>query len=275
MGMKKLYITTLLALILIPSVSFGALSASELQAQISALLDQVKSLQAQLSTIQNTPSTFCYTFKVNLRFGNQNDDVTNLYRALIREGLFSQDEAFQDGRQVLNFDQMLASAVSAFQEKYKSEILTPVGLSQGNGFVGARTRAKLNTLYGDCVKPIITPIPPTEPSALTTPSPVPPPVIIPTPVVIIASTTVSVAIPGLGDVNLDGVVDSSDTVRVQQYIDGIKPIAGQSIANADVDGDKRIGRLDLRLIADYASCLISVFPLGSTTATRTCVPTTQ
>ncbi|MBI1866227.1 MAG: hypothetical protein HYS02_00470, partial [Candidatus Staskawiczbacteria bacterium] len=65
-----------------------------------------------------------------------------------KEGLFDKDEAFQDGRQVLNFDERLASAVSEFQEKYASEILAPYGLKRGTGYVGPSTRKKLNTLYG-------------------------------------------------------------------------------------------------------------------------------
>ncbi len=39
-------------------------------------------------------------------------------------------------------------AVVGFEEKYKSEILTPSGLKNGTGFVGPATRKKLNQLYG-------------------------------------------------------------------------------------------------------------------------------
>jgi uncharacterized cupin superfamily protein len=52
-----------------------------------------------------------------------------------------------------HFDESLASAVVAFQEKYKDEILAPWGLAHGTGFVGKATRAKLNKLYGCKVIP--------------------------------------------------------------------------------------------------------------------------
>jgi hypothetical protein len=42
----------------------------------------------------------------------------------------------------------MAAAVTGFQEKYRSEILDPIGLAHGTGYVGARTRVKLNALYG-------------------------------------------------------------------------------------------------------------------------------
>lgn len=88
---------------------------------------------------------WCYTFYNNLRVGSQGTEVSNLQTALTQSGF---------GVPVTgNYDQTTASAVSGFQEKYASDILTPNGLSYGTGFVGAATRGKLNALYA-CSDPI-------------------------------------------------------------------------------------------------------------------------
>ncbi len=44
------------------------------------------------------------------------------------------------------FGPLTRVAVMRFQEKYAGEILTPVGLKQGSGYIGLYTRAKLNAL---------------------------------------------------------------------------------------------------------------------------------
>ncbi|MES2087748.1 MAG: PKD domain-containing protein [Patescibacteria group bacterium] len=170
--MKKLLLTlSLVVSLAFASVAFAETStsvAANLQAQINTILAQIQKLQLQLNAqagvsttvlpVVPTTSTsasdgFCFAFVNNLRIGDQNPDVTNLYRALIAEGLFDKDEAFQDGRQVLYFSERLASAVSEFQEKYASEVLAPAGLKRGTGYVGPSTRAKLNALY-PCSKTI-------------------------------------------------------------------------------------------------------------------------
>lgn len=83
---------------------------------------------------------FCFDFNRNLKIQNEGNDVTNLQTALNHEG-FNVDVSGY-------YDENTAAAVSGFQEKYHSEILTPNGLAFGTGYVGSATRKKLNQLYG-------------------------------------------------------------------------------------------------------------------------------
>ena len=45
-----------------------------------------------------------------------------------------------------NFLSLTMTAVIRFQEKYAGEILTPLNLEEGTGFVGSMTRLKMNQL---------------------------------------------------------------------------------------------------------------------------------
>ena len=87
-------------------------------------------------------SSFCYNWTRNLRVGDVGPDVTALFDALSRENLTINIMATD------SFNELLASAVVGFQEKYVSDILAPHGLTRGTGYVGPTTRAKLNALYG-------------------------------------------------------------------------------------------------------------------------------
>src|SRR3989338_8217100 len=179
---KKSFLAGFIAFSFVLSPIFASAdTVSDIQAQINAILAQIKVLQAQLNAqtgVSNSSNTsavstsgvpaatsgvFCHAWNRSLRIGDQNDDVTNLVRALIKENLLSADEMFQDGRTVLNFDERVASAVVAFQEKYAADILKPNNLSHGTGFVGVSTRAKLNRLYG-CGRTIQITEPTKEPS---------------------------------------------------------------------------------------------------------------
>ncbi len=139
--------------VLFPFSSAQAVTADELRAQIQALLAQLSQLQAQLAKMQGQPAAWCFTFNNNLRFGDNNADVGALRSALSKDG-FSGLEAMGGA---WGFDENIASAVVGFQQKYADEILAPYGLKYGTGYVGPKTRAKLNSLYG--CGAIIRPIP--------------------------------------------------------------------------------------------------------------------
>ncbi len=85
----------------------------------------------------------CYNFNFNLSLGSRGEAVLALQRILEVEGFNLKEE-----RESGVFGEATASAVSGFQERYRSEILDPLGLKYPTGLVGKSTRAKLNALYG-------------------------------------------------------------------------------------------------------------------------------
>jgi hypothetical protein len=78
-----------------------------------------------------------FVFNKNLGFGDRNSDVIELQKRLTNEGLFTASTTGYFGTTTKN-------AVIKYQEKYTSEILAPLGLTKGTGFVGIYTRWKLN-----------------------------------------------------------------------------------------------------------------------------------
>ncbi len=104
----------------------------------------VVSLTAKSAQAQTTSTGFCYTFTTNLGVGRgiSTQDASALAAALTSEGFWT------SGTPITTFNDNVASAVSGFQQKYATQVLTPSGLSYGTGYVGPATRAELNTLYG-------------------------------------------------------------------------------------------------------------------------------
>lgn len=145
---KKSFLISLVGIIsilMMPNFSSAvATTATELQAQINALMTQIQALQTQLTQVQGTTVQWCHDFNVNLKYGDSGEEVYSLQTALIKEGF----SVGNDEQSKKYFGEMTASAVSGFQQKYADEILTPLGLKYGTGYVGKSTRAKLNQLYG-------------------------------------------------------------------------------------------------------------------------------
>ncbi|MEK7552419.1 MAG: IPT/TIG domain-containing protein [Patescibacteria group bacterium] len=103
-------------------------------------------------------------FSYDLKFGDNNGDVLRLQQILNSDP--ETQVAFQGpggkGLETNYFGPATLSAVIRFQEKYSSEILVPTGLSRGTGFVGQKTRDKLNFFLESSIPskvkdPILTP----------------------------------------------------------------------------------------------------------------------
>lgn len=142
-----------------------AVTSQELLAKIAQLQTQIVALQQQLAVLQDGTSVWCYDFNTNLKIGDSGKDVEALEYILIKEG-FSVTEHGSNFPAV--YDEKMASAVTGFQQKYTSEILTPLGLKYGTGYVGKSTRAKLNSLYGCNVYPVTRPVYSVEPAGVLT-----------------------------------------------------------------------------------------------------------
>ncbi len=143
--------------------SANAATAEELAAQIAALQSQLASLQGQLGTTTGTTTTTTtttttgttsvaacagVTFTRNLTLGSTGTDVKCL-QALLNGDVATAVAATgvgSAGNETEYFGGLTKTAVIKFQNKYAAEVLTPVGLTAGTGFVGASTRAKLNAM---------------------------------------------------------------------------------------------------------------------------------
>ena len=142
MNIKTKLVTVLtLAVLVVPGISMAqTMSVAQLQAEIQSLTAQLTQLEAQLAAAGGSTTAWCYTFNNNLYVGMSGNEVTELQTALQKDG----ESVTVNG----TFDDQTAAAVTAFQEKYQSTILTPYGLSNGTGYAGKGTRAEINSLFG-------------------------------------------------------------------------------------------------------------------------------
>ena len=73
---------------------------------------------------------------------SNNSDVKCLQEFLKNQ----ETNIYPEGLITGNFGSLTKNAVIKFQEKYASDILTPVGLQKGTGYVGIQTRIKINNI---------------------------------------------------------------------------------------------------------------------------------
>jgi hypothetical protein len=116
-------------------------------ATIAALVSLAIPLMAPVAVQAQSAPDLCYTFTQNLGEGRplSSQDAAALATNLVNAGLWNANTP------ITTYNDVVASAVSGFQEKYAAEILAPYGLTYGTGFVGVSTRAQLNQLStGGC-----------------------------------------------------------------------------------------------------------------------------
>ena len=132
--------------------SAGAQTVEDLQAQIADLLATIAGLQTQLAGMAGgtTPSGSCtaYTFTTDLDMKDTGADVLNLQKVLNTDAdtQVAVSGVGSAGEETEYFGSLTKAAVIKFQDKYAAEVLTPIGIAAGTGYVGSMTRAKLNTL---------------------------------------------------------------------------------------------------------------------------------
>jgi len=132
----------------------SALTAEELQVMIDELMAEIEELQDQLTeltgeaviTIEGVPADF--TFETDLKQTNTGDDVKYLQIVLNSdsETQLAESGVGSAGNETSYFGPLTKAAVIKFQEKYTEDVLASWGLTEGTGYVGSTTRAKLNSL---------------------------------------------------------------------------------------------------------------------------------
>lgn len=91
-------------------------------------------------------------FKRNLVYGAKGKEVRELQKCLAKD-----PEVYPEGQITGFFGRKTKQAVIRFQEKYRSEILEPIGLKRGTGEVKAMTMKKLNEICQEKEPPEIVP----------------------------------------------------------------------------------------------------------------------
>ncbi|MEK7088262.1 MAG: peptidoglycan-binding protein [Patescibacteria group bacterium] len=230
MSIKK-NVAVFVGLTLAVAVAFGAVSpvsaAALTQAQIDAIIGLLQSFGADQSTISNvqasltggTPTggtTGGYVFNANLTMGSKGADVMNLQKVLNSDAntQVAASGVGSAGNESSYFGALTKAAVIKFQNKY--------GITPAVGYVGAITRAKLNTMGGVVVVPPGTPPPVSVGTGLTVAAGTQPAVMLfPLSAARVPFTKVNFTAGSDGDVTINSLVVERGGPSVDADVSGI------------------------------------------------------
>jgi len=114
----------------------------QLKKQIAFVRNRIEVILARKSNLPSAPKP-C-VISNSLYYGLNNDQVKCLQEFLKSQG----NDIYPEGLATGFFGPLTRDAVIRFQEKYAQDILFPLGLQSGTGFVGVSTKKKINSLMG-------------------------------------------------------------------------------------------------------------------------------
>ena len=125
-----------------------AATAEEMQQMINDLLAQVSALQGSTGGASSAAGMCPYTWTRSLKTGDTGMDVMKLQQFLNSDAdtRVSASGVGSAGMETEYFGPATAAAVSKFQVKYRSDVLSPAGLVNPTGYFGPATMAKANAL---------------------------------------------------------------------------------------------------------------------------------